>query len=108
MKIHNVFHPNLLQKALTDPLTNQINEPPSPVIINNKKKLKLEDIFDTRCHWDKFQYCVKQFGYNENKEQYDAAGFKNSLEIVKDFYSRYLGKPRSRKPAVQKSRKKRN
>ena len=28
MKIHNVFHPNLLQKASTDHLTNQVNEPP--------------------------------------------------------------------------------
>ncbi len=25
MKIHNVFHLNLLQKASTDPLTNQVN-----------------------------------------------------------------------------------
>ena len=50
MKIHNVFYPNLLQKALTDPLTNQVNELPTPVIINNKEKWEVEDIFDTRSH----------------------------------------------------------
>ena len=53
MKIHNVFHPNLLRKASTNPLTNQINEPSPPVIINNKKKWEIEDILDARSHWGK-------------------------------------------------------
>lgn len=37
MKIYNVFYPNLFQKVLKDALTNQINELPPPIIINNKK-----------------------------------------------------------------------
>ena len=50
MKIHNVFYLNLLRKALTDPLTNQVNEPLSPVIINNKKEWEVEDILDAKSH----------------------------------------------------------
>lgn len=38
IKIHNVFHQNLLQKISIDPLTNQDNEPPPLIIINNKEK----------------------------------------------------------------------
>ncbi len=38
MKIHNVFHPNLLQKTSTDPLIGQVNEPVPPVIINNEEE----------------------------------------------------------------------
>ena len=38
LKIHNVFYLNLLQKTLINLLTNQVNKPPSPVIINNKKE----------------------------------------------------------------------
>ena len=38
MKIHNVFHLNLLQKASTDPLTGQVNELAPPVIIYNEEK----------------------------------------------------------------------
>ena len=38
MKIHNVFYPNLLQKASTDPLTGQVNEPAPPVIIDNEEE----------------------------------------------------------------------
>lgn len=38
IKIYNVFHPNLLRKVFRDPLTNQINDPPSLVIVNNKEE----------------------------------------------------------------------
>ena len=38
MKIHNVFHSNLLRKVSINPLTNQVNESPPPVIINNEKE----------------------------------------------------------------------
>ena len=108
MKIHNVFHPNLLRKASTDPLINQVNEPPPPVIINNEEEWEVEDILDARSHRGKLQYRVKWVGWDEDREWYDAAGFENSLKIVKDFYSRYPKKPRSGKPAVRKSGRKRN
>ena len=38
MKIHNVFHPNLLQKAATDPLPGQCNKPEPLTIIDDEKK----------------------------------------------------------------------
>ena len=50
MKIHNVFHLNLLQKASKDPLIGQVNGPAPPVIINNKEKWEVEDIVDARSH----------------------------------------------------------
>lgn len=48
MKIHNVFHPNLIEKVLTNLLTYQINELLPPVIINNEKYWEVEDILDAR------------------------------------------------------------
>ena len=59
MKIYNVFHPNLLQKVSTDPLTNQFYEPPPPFIINNEEEWEVEDILNTRSYWGKLQYWVK-------------------------------------------------
>ena len=50
MKILNVFHLNLFQKASINPLTNQVNELPTPIIINNKKKWEVEDILDARSY----------------------------------------------------------
>ena len=48
MKIYNIFYPNLLQKALTDPLICQVNKLAPPVIINNEKKWEVEDILDAK------------------------------------------------------------
>ena len=96
MKIHNVFHPNLLQKALTDPLIGQVNEPVPPVIINNEEEWEDEDIFNARSLQGKIQYQVKWTGWDEDREWYNASGFDNSPEIIEDFYACYPNKPRSR------------
>ena len=50
IKIYNIFHPNLLQKASTDPLISQVNEPALPIIIDNEEKWEVEDILDARSH----------------------------------------------------------
>ena len=62
MKIHNVFHPNLLQKALTDPLTGQVNELASPVIIIHEEEWEVEEILDARNLQEKIQYWIKWAG----------------------------------------------
>ena len=53
MKIHNVFHLNLFQKTSTDLFTNQVNKLPLPVIINNTKEWKIEDIFNAKSYRSK-------------------------------------------------------
>ena len=56
MNIHNVFYPNLFCKASIDLLSYQVNKPPSPVIINRKEKLKVEEILDARSQQGKLDY----------------------------------------------------
>ena len=38
MKIHDIFHPNLLQKAATDPLSGQHNSSPLLTVMNDKEE----------------------------------------------------------------------
>lgn len=59
MKIHNVFHPNFLGKASIDLCTGYVNKPTLAVIVNNKEKWKVEEIFNARSFSEKIQYCVK-------------------------------------------------
>ena len=39
IKIHNIFHPNLLWKAATDPLPDQYNDVELLVIIDDEKRM---------------------------------------------------------------------
>ena len=56
MKIHSIFHLNLLQKTSTDLMTNLINETFYLIIINNKKEWEVEDILNAKSYQNKFQY----------------------------------------------------
>ena len=48
MKIHDIFHPNLLQKIADDPLPGQQNIPPPPIVVNDKKEWEVDNILDTK------------------------------------------------------------
>ena len=89
-------------------MTNQVNEPPPLVIINNEEEWEVEDILDARSYRGKLQYRVKWVGWDEDREWYDAIGFDNSPKIVENFHFRYPDKPKSGKPAACKSEGKRS
>ena len=38
MKIHDIFYPSLLWKAINDPLPGQHNDPPPKIVVNNEEK----------------------------------------------------------------------
>ena len=96
MRIHDVFHPSLLQKASADPLAGQHNEPALPVIVDDEEEWEVDNILDARRvgRSRKVQFRVKWKGYDEDKQWYDASGFEHSKDIVDDFYQRNPTKPR--------------
>ena len=96
MKIHDIFHPNLLWKAATNPLPSQRNSPLPPTVVDDKKKWEVDDILDAkRGRGDKkVLYCVKWKEYNNNKAWYNATNFDHVKDIVDYFYKWNPTKPR--------------
>ncbi len=58
MKIHDTFHISLLRSAATDFLTEQIQLSSFSVVVNEEEEYEMNDILDSRYHYDKLQYRV--------------------------------------------------
>ena len=80
MKIHDVFHPNLLSLAPEDLLPGQKNPPPGLVIIEDKEEWIVEDILDSKRARNRLKYRVKWEGIDEDSNWYNADGgeFENA------------------------------
>lgn len=95
MKVHNVFHPSLLRKAVNNPLPGQRNPPPPPVQVDEEDEWEIDDIEDARYYRGRLQYRVKWSGFERDLTWYNADDeqFNNARDVVNDFHSHYPGKP---------------
>jgi hypothetical protein len=58
MKIHDTFHTFLLRFAATNFLIEQIQQSSLSIVINEEEKYEVDDILDSRYHYDKLQYKI--------------------------------------------------
>ncbi len=66
MRVHDVFHPDLLRPAVDDPLPGQKNEFPDPIVVNDEDEWEIDDILDSRRYRRRLQYRVKWNGYDND------------------------------------------
>jgi len=59
MRVHDVFHPDLLRSVVDDPLPDQKNEPSGSIVINDEDEWKIDDILNFRRYRRRLQYRVK-------------------------------------------------
>jgi transposase InsO family protein len=95
MRIHPVFHSNLLRLDPDTPLPGQIVDPPPPVVIDDEEEYEVAKVLDSRrCgRGKKLQYKVDWVGYPPDLTWYDATNFDNSPEVVREFHVKYPRKP---------------
>jgi hypothetical protein len=58
MKIHNIFHTSLLRSVVTNSLIDQVQSSSSSIVVDEKKEYEMNDILNSRYHYDKLQYKV--------------------------------------------------
>jgi hypothetical protein len=98
MKIHDTFHISLLRKVAIDSLTEQIQSSSLSIVIDeqNEDEYEIDDILDSRYHYEKLQYRIAWIDHSSNRAWYSAENFQNhSKEILDDYHRRYLTKSES-------------
>jgi hypothetical protein len=96
MKIHNSFHTSLLRSASTDSLINQIQSSSFLIIVDKEQKYEMNDILNSRYHYNKLQYRVAWTNHFSNDAWYLAKNFDHAKEIIADYHARYSAKSESK------------
>ena len=69
MKIHNTIHITLLEPYQDNRFPSQIQEPPPPIQIEGEDEHELDEIIDSRFHYNKLQYRAKWKGYGPEEDK---------------------------------------
>ena len=95
IRVHSVFHVNLLEPAATNPPhAGHIQPLPPPIEVNGEAEWKVNAIVDS-CYTGrskKLQYQVQWAGYAELTWE-DATNITNATDLLNDFHTRYPRKP---------------
>ena len=95
MKIHLVFHTNLLLPCASNPFPGQRHPEPGPVIVDAGEDFwEVEKILDSRIRYGHVQYYVKWKGWDiEDSTWQGVEDVAGAPEAVKEFHKRYPHKP---------------
>ncbi len=94
MRIHDVFHSELLRSVVNDSLSDQKNESLKSIVINDEDEWKIDDILNSRRYQRRLQYQVKWKSYDNDLNWYNADNdeFMNAQEMIDEFHIRYSRK----------------
>ncbi len=97
MKIHDIFHISLLRKIAINSFIEQISSSSFSIVVKNEeKKYEIDDILNSRYHYEKLQYKVAWTDHSSDRAWYFAENFQNhSKDILNDYHQRYSDKSES-------------
>ena len=64
IKVHPIFSPDKLQKAVNNPLPRQKNKPPLPIQVNSDDKWEVEEILACKLARGMLKYYISWKGYD--------------------------------------------
>ena len=90
--VHSVFHVNLMDPVVTDPLEGHWQEPSPLILINEEKEWLVKEILDAQKIRRSLNYLIKWVGFDNSTWQ-PAANITHSSELLQEFYKRFSTKP---------------
>ena len=90
MKVHPVFHVELLTKHETDTIPGRRQKPPDPVLVDEEEEYEVQEVRQSRRNRGKLQYLVHWRGYTDEYDSWvDESDMEHAKALVRAFYRRY-------------------
>ena len=86
IKVHNVFSPDRIRKAGTDPLPGQIAEPQPPIIVNTEKEWEVQEVLASKLVRNKLRYRINWLGHDEDLDWYPASDIKYAPAKLREYH----------------------
>ena len=94
MKVHPVFHISLLTPYHANTFPGRIQPPPLPIIVEGFEEFEVQEILDSRIHYNKLQYFVDWKGYKPHECTWEPTEFlKHAKDAVARFHTRHPNRP---------------
>ena len=96
MKIHPVFHVDLLTRYRETEAHGPNYEKPPPDVINREQEWEVEKIINSRLHGHhkKLQFLVRWKGFPPSEDSWVPELDLSTLDLVEDFYAAHSHAPR--------------
>lgn len=88
MRIHDVFHVQLLEKYIENEIPGRTQVAPSPIEVEGDLEYEVECILDHRFHRKRRQFLIKWLGYSAEHNSWEPeTALENASEIVDQYKS---------------------
>jgi hypothetical protein len=97
MRIHPVFHVNLLEPFRANDIPGRVQDPPPPIVVDGHEEFEVEKVLDSRVRRNRLEYLVHWKDWPVSSRTWEpAANLANAPDPVASFHRAYPRKPRPR------------
>jgi hypothetical protein len=96
MKIHPVFHVNLLEPYIQDKIPGRLPQPIPPVQVDSHQEYEVEKIVDSKISRNQLKYLVHWKGYSIMDRTWEPTqNLQNCQDLINQFHRQYSDRPKS-------------